>query len=209
MHMRSLIQTIQTLTLHRHSKETTWLDTSILAEDARGPQHISNLATEKIKDIQKMLDLPHHLDSLQKQKRKAISMTQSLSKELQSLDGKLPPILLRTTTSHSTSSSRRRRTAEKVSAANSLLWLPFRSDALDTIKQMEEVRNRLLFVQLAMLDMRMVDNELRAATHERLLLEIWELLKRLNEAQAGEVEASNFSVRTVQNGNGLANGTRE
>lgn len=224
-----------TLTLYRHSKETTWLDTSILAENARGPQHILNLAAEKIKDIQKKLDLPRHLESLQQQKQKAIIMIQSLSKELQSLDGKLPRILQRTTTSQSTASERRRRTAtalttggvhgvlhfsdlfyegmtdaaEKVSAANRLLWLPFRSDALDTIKQMEEMRNRLLFVQLAMLDMRMVDNELRAATHERLLLEIWKLLMGLNEAQTGEAEASDFSVRTGQNGNGLANDTCE
>lgn len=205
-----------------------WLDTSIKV-DANRPHQPCHIATaDKIRDLQADLHLPDHAKLLYSQKMKAMDMARLLSKELQILDAKLdklPGIPLRSATN--LSEQRRNATtsgrvgdpdvlvhlsgaifedmtvAAKISTFRRFLWLPFRSDALETIKHMEEMMSTLRFVQLATMDVRVADNELRAATHEKLLLEILEVVKEVKEAQHGTSRESSPSSRAAaRSGNG-------
>lgn len=205
-----------------------WLDTSIQVDANRSHQPCHIATADKIKDLQADLHLPDHAKLLYSQKMKAMDMARLLSKELQILDAKLdklPGIPLRSATN--LSEQRRNATTsgragdvdvlvhlsgaifegmtvgEKISTFRRFLWLPFRSDALETIKHMEEMMSTLRFLQLASLDVRVADNELRATTHEKLLLEVWEMVKEIKEAQKGGSRESSPSSRTAaQGGNG-------
>lgn len=67
--------------------------------------------------------------------------------------------------------------AHKISALDTVLWLAFHSDALVIV---EEVRSRQLFVQPARLDLCMVESELRAATHEKMMMDMWNVLQKMS-----------------------------
>lgn len=207
-------QEVTTLTSSRHGKEMAWLNNSILVDASRPQQPCYASSADKIRDLQAELHLPEHAKLLMSQKMKAMDMSRLLSKELQILDAKLdklPGIPLRSATNF----SERRRSAtasgragdvdvlmhlsgavfkgmtvaEKISTFKRFLWLPFRSDALETITHMEEMMSTLRFVQLATLHVRVADNELRSTTHEKLLLEIYEMVKDMKEGPNGETKA--------------------